>query len=223
MIEWCLCDIAAATASCASMDLDGFLERTASGDLFRRAGRRADGKRQPARCPRKTQDKFAIVSWQRSFCAVAYARMHERICIFLRRVCMHLDQCFGHHACAGVYIRQVLWTSAYTFANKLATGCAYALMHVQFVQVRSALGERGWGWSTSLWGHLLLGVWGYFLIEGKMTVLFVSSLCLTWVEVYVGVCVCIRTHTHTLHRWSTRMWAQESGWDTWRARRIQMD
>ena len=33
----------------------------------------------------------------------------------------------------------------------------------------------------------------------------------------------ICTHTHTLHRWGTWMWAQESGWVTWRARRIQMD
>jgi len=59
--------------------------------------------------------------------------------------------------------------------------------------------------------------------ERKIRVLSVSSLFLTRVGVYVGVCRCIRTHTHTLHRWGTRMWAQESGWDTWRARRIQMD
>jgi len=98
--------------------------------------------------------------WQRSFCTVAYAHMHERICIFLRRVCMHLDRCFGHHACAGVYVKRVPWTSAYTFANTLATGCAYALMHVQFV--RSALRERGWMGSSSQLKHLLLGLGGYF-------------------------------------------------------------
>jgi len=43
---------------------------------------RAGGKRQPARCSRKTQDKFAIASMEKSFCIVAYARMHESICIF---------------------------------------------------------------------------------------------------------------------------------------------
>ena len=134
---------AAATASWASVDFNRFLKRTASDNWFRRAGRRAGGKRQPARCSRKTQDKFAIVAWRRSFCTVAYACMHERTCIFLRRVCMHLDSCFGHHACVGVYVRRVLWTSAYKFANTLATGCAYALMHVQFVH--SALREWGWG------------------------------------------------------------------------------
>jgi len=42
----------------------------------------------------------------------------------------------------------------------LATRCAYALMHVQFVSFR--VGERGWGGSDSLWKHLLLGVGGCF-------------------------------------------------------------
>ena len=45
---------------------------------------------------------------------------------------------------------------------------------------------------------------GLFLREGKIGVLSVSSLFLTRVRVYVGVCVCIRAHTHTLHRWGTR-------------------
>jgi len=39
---------------------------------------------------------------------------------------------------------------------------------------------------------------GVILSEGKIGVLSVSSLCLTRVGVYVGVCVCIRTNTHTL-------------------------
>ena len=73
---------------------------------------------------------------------------------------MHLDWCFGHHAFAGAYVRRVWCTSAYTFANTLATGCACVLMRVQFV--RSALGQRGWGVSTSLREHLLLGVGSYF-------------------------------------------------------------
>jgi len=46
---------------------------------------------------------------------------------------------------------------------------------------------------------------GLFLTEGKLGVLSVSSLFLMWVGVYAGVCVCIRTHTHTLHRWGTWM------------------
>jgi len=46
---------------------------------------------------------------------------------------------------------------------------------------------------------------GLFLTEAKTEVLSVSSLFLTRVGVYVGVCVCIRKHTHTLHRWGTRM------------------
>jgi len=46
---------------------------------------------------------------------------------------------------------------------------------------------------------------GLFLTAGKIGVLSVSSHFLTRVGVYVGVCVCIRTHTHTMHRWGTRM------------------
>jgi len=43
---------------------------------------------------------------------------------------------------------------------------------------------------------------GLFLTEGKIVVLSVSFLFLTRVGVYVCVDVCIRTHTHTLHRCS---------------------
>ena len=66
-------------------------------------------------------------------------------------------------------------------------------MHVQFV--RSALGERGWGGSTSPKTHLLLGVGGYFDRRKDRGVDCVFSI-LTRVGVYVGVCVYIRTHTH---------------------------
>ena len=45
---------------------------------------------------------------------------------------------------------------------------------------------------------------GLFLTEGKIGVLSVSFLFLTRVGVYVGACVCIRAHPHTLHRWGTR-------------------
>jgi len=41
---------------------------------------------------------------------------------------MHSDRCSEHHACAGVYVKQVLCASAYIFVYTLATGCAYALM-----------------------------------------------------------------------------------------------
>jgi len=46
---------------------------------------------------------------------------------------------------------------------------------------------------------------GLFLTEGEIGVLSVSSIFATWVGVYVGVCVCIRAHTHTLHMWGTRV------------------
>jgi len=48
---------------------------------------------------------------------------------------------------------------------------------------------------------------GLFLtgVETGVFKLSVSSLFLTRVGVYVGVGVCMRTHTHTLHIWGTRL------------------
>jgi len=62
-----------------------------------------------------------------------------------------------------------------------------------------SLGNEDRGFSYSM---KVLVAWrgGLFLTERKTGVLSVSSLFLTRVEVYVGVCVCIRTHTPTLHR-----------------------
>jgi len=135
------------------VNLDGFLERTASGDGFGGDGSWAGGwagvKPQPARCLRKTQNssKFAIVSWQRSFCTVAYARMHERICIFCGEyACIY--RCCEHYACADLYVKKVLRTSAYTFASRSLQdvhirSCMCGLFHF-------ALRERGWRSSASL-------------------------------------------------------------------------
>jgi len=113
---------------------------------------------------------------------------------------MHSDRCSQHHACTGVYVKQVLCASAYTFAYTLATGCAYALMYAQFVHLRCGMRMRGFSYFMRA-----LVAWrgGVFLTEGKIRVLSVSSLFLMWVGLYVGVGLCIRRHTHTLHRWCT--------------------
>jgi len=61
----------------------------------------------------------------------AHARVHVH---FVRRVCMHSDRCFDHHACAGVYVKQVLWhyhthlrmcvyTHTYTHCTYGVLGC----------------------------------------------------------------------------------------------------
>ena len=87
MIEWYLCDTAAATASWASVDLDGFQERTASGDWLRPDCRRVGGERQCERWSRKTPDKFAIASMATKLLHHCIG-MHECMCIFC-----------GEHAC----------------------------------------------------------------------------------------------------------------------------
>ena len=48
--------------------------------------------------------------------------------------------------------------------------------------------------------HLSLGVGGYFRGKERRKCCYVSSLFLTRVGVYVSVCGCIRTHTHTAHQ-----------------------
>jgi len=145
-------------------------------------------------------------------CTGTHARVHVH---FLRRECIHFDRCCEHHAHAGVYVRQVLWTSEYTFC---VHACYWMCICAHVCAVCSfRVGERGWWGPISVWGHLLLR--GLFLTEGEIGVLSVSSLFLTRMGVYVGVGVCIRTHTHTLHIWSTRVWDQESIWDTLRARK----
>jgi len=59
-------------ASWADVDLDEFLERTASGDWFRRDSSRAGDKRQPARCSRKTH---AYATVQRLLCHGNYCKI----------------------------------------------------------------------------------------------------------------------------------------------------
>jgi len=86
---------------------------------------------------------------------------------------MHSDRFSEHHACAGVYVKRVLCASAYTFAYTLATGCAYALMYVQFVHL--ALGDENGGVVLVYDGTCCLA-WGFFLTEGKIGVLSGSSL-----------------------------------------------
>jgi len=69
-------------------------------------------------------------------CMGTHAQEHVH---FERRVWMHFDRWCEH----GVYVLQVLWTSVYTFAYALATGCAYVLMYVQFID--SVLGNEDGG------------------------------------------------------------------------------
>ena len=147
--------------------------------------------------------------------------MHECICIFCGEYACIFVRCCEHHACAGVYVRQVLWTSAYTFAHTLATGCAYALMYVQFVHL--ALGNEDGGVQlVRVCESICCLAWGViFDRRNDRGVVCVFSIFDAGGSVCGCVCVCTHTHTHTLHRWVNRLWAQESRWDTWRAGRIQ--
>jgi len=96
---------------------------------------------------------------------------------------MHSDRCSEHHACAGVYVKQMLCASAYTFAYMLATGCVYALMYVQFVHL--ALGNEDGGVQLVYEGSLNEGV----SIQSKG--IKKTFPCL-WLP--VSLCVAFRVH-----------------------------
>jgi len=68
--------------------------------------------------------------------------------------------------------------------------------------VYSALGDEGGGVQLVYEGTCCLA-WGFMFTEGDIRLLSEFSLFLTRVTVYVSVCVCIRTHIHTLQ--GTRM------------------
>ena len=142
-------------------------------------------------------------------CIGAHARVHVR---FLQRVCMHFDRCCEHcdHACAGVYVRQVLWTSAYIFAYKLAPRYAYALrlMYVQFVH--SALGNEDGGVQLVYEGFFCLA-WGLIFDRRRDKIVCAFSIFNAGGSVCGCRCVYTHTHTHSLHIWDTRVWAQGSG------------
>jgi len=79
------------------VDLDNFLseQRWAMGLVeIARGAARAGGKLQPARCSRKTQDKFALASMAKKLlhhCMGAHARVHVH---FLRGVWYAFKQVF---------------------------------------------------------------------------------------------------------------------------------
>jgi len=75
-------------------------------------------------------------------------------------------------------------------------------MYVQFVHLALVTEDGG---VQLVYECTCCLAWGLFLIEEKIRVLSVSFLFFSRVGVYVGVCVCIVSHTHTLHRWGIRL------------------
>jgi len=85
--------------------------------------------------------------------------MHESICIFDES--MHaFTGVVKHHACAGVYVRQILYTSAYIFASR----------SLQDVHMRACM--------CSLF-HLALGN-----EDGGVQLVYKSTCCLAWVVIF---------------------------------------
>jgi len=165
--------------------------------LFRRDSRRAGGKRQLARCSRKPkiEDTFVIASKAKKLlhrCIGAHAQVHVHSC--------------GEYACIATGVVSTMHVQVYT----LNRCCEHQRTHLrtrssQGVHMHSCMRSvfiqrweqrvRGLSWSMST-----LVAWRgeLFMTEEKIGKLSVS-LFLTRVGVYVGVSVCTRIHTRTLH------------------------
>jgi len=139
------------------------------------------------------QDCFCSLGIEPFSTSVTYMCMYIYICIYIYVyifVCSmpHIgvwSTCMGY-ACAHVYV----------------FSCAVrACKHVLRVREGSRNGcgicQACLRQASAVGGKKSLGSWGFFY--------FLREL-----GVYVGVCVCIRIHTHKLHRWGTWMWAQGS-------------
>jgi len=95
-----------------------------------------------------------------------------------------------------------------------------ALMCAQFIH--SGLGDKGGG--VQLVCDCTYGLAWEVIFNGR------KDRCVVWVSVFFNArgsvrgYVCVNTHTHTpAAQTGYSMRAQGSGWDTWRAWRIQMD
>ena len=94
-----------------------------------------------------------------------------------------------------MYVRQVLSTSAYTFAYTLATGCAYALMYMQVVH--SALGNEDGGVQLVYEGTCCLAWEVIFDRRRDRGVVCVFSILNAGGSACGCRCVYTRVHTHT--------------------------
>ena len=119
---------------------------------------RAGDKQQPARCSRKTQDKFAIASMAKKLlhrCICVHARAHMH---FLRRVwCAFQQVLWAPCMCRCVRQTGVVNISVHLCLHARYRMCIRARLHAVWSFI---VGERGCGGSASPWKHLLLGVGG---------------------------------------------------------------
>jgi len=100
-----------------------------------------------------------------------YMYIFEPICIFVESM-NTFTGVVEHHACAGVYVRQMLWRSAYTFASRSLQD-----VHMRYVY-------------TCVYAYVYVYICGYACIYIYMYVCIYIYMHI-YMDVYMCVCVCI--------------------------------
>jgi len=194
------------------VDLDGFLQRAASSNGQQEGGRRASrrrregppassrragGKRQPARCSRKTQDKFAIASMTKKLLHCLHRCTCTSPYAFVRRVGMHsqvllstmhvqigtLDRCCEHQRTHLLHARYRMFICD-RYREIYIYMCAYEYIYI-YIYVYVHIYAYVYVY-VSMYICMCMCMYMYIYI-------YVYACMRVYVYMYICICVCIDT------------------------------
>ena len=138
---------------------------------------------------------------------------HSHLVPRVERTCGRTSECADVQANALVRMVRISTSVVSTMHAQMCTldrCCEHQRTHCLHARYKMCICAHVWlrnkdGGVSLVYESTCCLVWEFIATQGKIRVSSVYSLFLTRVGVYVGVCVCMRTHTHTLRRWVTRM------------------
>ena len=111
---------------------------------------------------------------------------------------MHSDRCSEHHACAGVYVKQVLWHQRTHLRTRLLQG-VHMRSCMRSLFIESWAYNEGWGVQLVYEGICCL-TWGVILDRRRdRGVVCVFSILNAGGSVSVCMCMYTQTHTYTAY------------------------
>ena len=102
--------------------------------------------------------------------------------VTLRSISPHTTGVVEHHACAGVYLRQILWISAFKFASR-------SLQDVHMRYVYTCVYTYVYVWMY-IYIYVCISIRIYAYIYGCVYVCVCMYMCI-YIYVYIYICVCI--------------------------------